>query len=178
MSGGGSVGRGVSVASLAGVDVGSEVEEEVGDGSGLGVRVDGADLLTVADGTAVGSADVLRAVGRCDGGAAVLDSRAGASDGVGEADGEVAGAVVSPVPGGVSPMCAAVNASTPMPTAAAQPAVARIRAAGRRLRPPPRSRQGRAGRLGRSAAGPRLRGRPRAPRPDSRTPGPPGRAGR
>ncbi|WP_208868166.1 hypothetical protein, partial [Microbispora triticiradicis] len=123
------------MVSLAGVDVGSEVEEEVGDGSGSGVRVDGADLLTVADGTAVGSADVLRAVGRCDGGAAGSDSRVGASDGVGEVDDEVVGTVVSPVSGGASPICPAVNASTPMPTAAAQPAAARIRAAGRRLRP-------------------------------------------
>ncbi|MEV4458763.1 hypothetical protein AB0J39_23345, partial [Microbispora sp. NPDC049633] len=45
------------------------------------------------------------------------------------------GAAVSPGSGGASPVRATVKARTPMPTAAAQPAVARSRVAGRRRRP-------------------------------------------
>ena len=61
-SGGGSVGSGVSSVSGAEVDVGVGVEfgDEAGSGDWV---VGGADVLTVADGTAFGSADVVTGEG-------------------------------------------------------------------------------------------------------------------
>jgi hypothetical protein len=75
------------------VDVGVGVEVEVGDEAGVGVWVD-ADVLTVADGTALGSSDAAGVVGVCDRGISDLYERADDGFGDGEGAGEAGGATV------------------------------------------------------------------------------------